>query len=125
MSEENLYNIKEENTNGQVQIADEVVAIIAGLAAREVEGVAKLTGTLSNELATKLGVKNPAKGVKVELFPGEVKVDVSIEVLYEYSIPKVSEMVQEKVKQAIETMTGLKVTEVNIRISGVGISDAN
>lgn len=125
MSEENSYNIKEENTNGQVQIADEVVAIIAGLAAREVEGVARLTGTLSNELATRLGVKNPAKGVKVELFPGEVKVDVSIEVLYEYSILKVSEMVQEKVKQAIETMTGLKVTKVNIRISGVGSMDAN
>lgn len=125
MSEENSYNIKEENTNGQVQIADEVVAIIAGLAAREVEGVARLTGTLSNELATRLGVKNPAKGVKVELSPGEVKVDVSIEVLYEYSILKVSEMVQEKVKQAIETMTGLKVTKVNIRISGVGSLDAN
>jgi uncharacterized alkaline shock family protein YloU len=125
MDEENVYNIKEENSLGQVQIADEVVAVIAGLAACEVEGVLKLAGTIPGELASMLGKKNPAKGVKVELLPGEVKVDISIVVLYEYSIPKVSEQVQDKVKQAIETMTGLNVTEVNIRIAGVSLSDAN
>ncbi len=125
MSEENVYNIKEENSLGQVQIADDVVAIIAGLAASEVEGVYKLTGNFSNELASKLGKKNPAKGVKVELLPGKVKVDISIEVLYEYSIPAVSSQVQEKVKQAIETMTGLVVEEVNIRIAGVRVADTN
>jgi uncharacterized alkaline shock family protein YloU len=85
----------------------------------------KLAGTIPGELASMLGKKNPAKGVKVELLPGEVKVDISIVVLYEYSIPKVSEQVQDKVKQAIETMTGLNVTEVNIRIAGVSLSDAN
>jgi uncharacterized alkaline shock family protein YloU len=125
MSEENVYNIKEENSLGQVQIADDVVAVIAGLAACEVEGVSKLTGTIPGELASMLGKKNPAKGVKVELLPGEVKVDISIVVLYEYSIPSVSEKVQDKVKQAIETMTGLNVTEVNIKIAGVNLSDAN
>ncbi|MBP3325345.1 MAG: Asp23/Gls24 family envelope stress response protein [Coprococcus sp.] len=125
MSEENVYNIKEENSLGQVQIADDVVAIIAGLAASEVEGVYKLAGNFSNELASKLGKKNPAKGVKVELLPGKVKVDVSIEVLYEYSIPAVSSQVQDKVKQAIETMTGLVVEEVNIRITGVRVADTN
>lgn len=125
MSEENVYNIKEENSLGQVQIADDVVAIIAGLAASEVEGVYKLAGKFSNELASKLGKKNPAKGVKVELLPGKVRVDVSIEVLYEYSIPAVSSQVQDKVKQAIETMTGLVVEEVNIRITGVRVADTN
>lgn len=125
MSEENVYNIKEENPLGQVQIADEVVAIIAGLAACEVDGVSRLTGNLTNELASMLGKKNPAKGVRVELLPGEVKVDVSIEVLYEYSIPKVSAQVQDKVKQAIETMTGLTVTKVNIKIAGVRMKDSN
>jgi uncharacterized alkaline shock family protein YloU len=127
MSEEmgNIYNIKEEGLLGQVQIADEVLAIIAGIAAGEVEGVSKLTGNLTGELASRLGKKNPAKGVKVELIPGEVKVELSIEVLYDYSIPKVSAKVQEKVKQAIETMTGLTVTEVNIKIAGVKMDDAN
>lgn len=125
MSEENVYSIKEENSLGQVQIAGDVVAIIAGLAASEVEGVYKLAGNFSNELATKLGKKNPAKGVKVELLPGKVKVDISIEILYEYSIPAISSQVQEKVKQAIETMTGLAVEEVNIKIAGVRIADTN
>ena len=104
--QDNSYNIEESNSLGKVQIADDVVAIIAGLAAGEVEGVYR-----------------PAKGVKVELLPGKVKVDIAIEVLYEYSIPSVSGQVQDKVKQAIETMTGLSVEEVNIRIAGVRVGD--
>ena len=87
------------------------------------EGVYRLTGNLPNELASRLGKKNPAKGVKVELLPGKVKVELAIEVLYEYSIPSVSGQVQDKVKQAIETMTGLMVEEVNIRIAGVRVGD--
>ena len=121
--QDNSYNIEESNSLGKVQIADDVVAIIAGLAAGEVEGVYRLTGNLPNELASKIGKKNPAKGVKVELLPGKVKVDIAIEVLYEYSIPSVSGQVQDKVKQAIETMTGLSVEEVNIRIAGVRVGD--
>lgn len=123
-AQDGSYNIEENNPLGRVQIADDVVAIIAGLAAGEVEGVYRLTGSISNELASRLGRKNPAKGVKVELLPGKVKVDISIEVLYEYSIPSVSGQVQDKVKQAIETMTGLSVEQVNIRIAGVRVSDA-
>ena len=126
MSEENTStyeNIEEENSIGHVQIAGEVIAIIAGLAATEVDGVSRLAGSLSNELASRLGKKNPAKGVKVELLPGEV--DLAIDVLYEYSIPTVTTQVQDKVKQAIETMTGLNVTKVNIRVAGVRMADAN
>ena len=119
MSEENTStyeNIEEENSIGHVQIAGEVIAIIAGLAATEVDGVSRLAGSLSNELASRLGKKNPAKGVKV---------DLAIDVLYEYSIPTVTTQVQDKVKQAIETMTGLNVTKVNIRVAGVRMADAN
>ena len=90
-----------------------------------VDGVYKLAGNLSNEIASRLGRKNPAKGVKVDLIPGEVRVDLGIIVYYEYKIKKVSEQVQEKVKQAIETMTGLNVTKVNIRVAGVKMNDAN
>lgn len=122
--QDNSYNLEESTSLGKVQIADDVVAIIAGLAAGEVEGVYRLTGSLPNELASKLGKKNPAKGVKVELLPGKVKVDITIEVLYEYSIPSVSGQVQDKVKQAIETMTGLAVEGVNIKIAGVRMNDA-
>ena len=102
-----------------------MVAVIAGIAASDVDGVYKLAGNLSNEIASRLGRKNPAKGVKVDLIPGEVRVDLGIIVYYEYKIKKVSEQVQEKVKQAIETMTGLNVTKVNIRVAGVKMNDAN
>ena len=115
MSEENTStyeNIEEENSIGHVQIAGEVIAIIAGLAATEVDGVSRLAGSLSNELASRLGKKNPAKGVKVELLPGEVKVDLAIDVLYEYSIPTVTTQVQDKVKQAIETPYAKSVEQV-------------
>ena len=122
---EDVYDIKEETSYGQVQIAGYVVAVIAGIAASEVDGVYKLAGNLSNEIASRLGRKNPAKGVKVDLIPGEVRVDLGIIVYYEYKIKKVSEQVQEKVKQAIETMTGLNVTKVNIRVAGVKMNDAN
>ena len=122
---EDVYDIKEETSYGQVQIAGDVVAVIAGIAASEVDGVYKLAGNLSNEIASRLGRKNPAKGVKVDLIPGEVRVDLGIIVYYEYKIKKVSEQVLEKVKQAIETMTGLNVTKVNIRVAGVKMNDAN
>ena len=104
---------------GQVQIADEVVAIIAGLAATEVEGVASMAGNITNELVSKLGMKNLSKGVKVSVENGVVKVDLTLNIDYGYSVPKTSEKVQERVKSAIENMTGLTVSDVNIRIASV------
>lgn len=104
---------------GDVQIADEVVAIIAGLAATEVEGVVSMNGNITNELVGKLGMKNLSKGVKVTFAPDSVSVHLALTLEYGYSIPKTSKQVQERVKLAIETMTGLTVAEVNIRIAGV------
>jgi uncharacterized alkaline shock family protein YloU len=115
----NTYKILDDGKVGEVQIADEVVAIIAGLAATEVEGVASMAGNVTNELVSKLGMKNLAKGVKVEVSTEAVVVDMALNMKYGYSIPKTSQLVQEKVKQAIENMTGLNVAEVNIRIAGV------
>ena len=115
------YNVKETGVLGDIQIADEVIAIIAGLAATEVEGVAKMYGNITNELVSKIGIKNLSKGVKVAVTPEDVKVDLSLEVRYGYSVMEVSKKVQEKVKQAIETMTGLDVSMVRVRIAGVAI----
>ena len=117
-----VFKIKEDNL-GQVRIADEVVAIIAGLAATEVEGVASMAGNITNELVSKLGMKNLSKGVKVDVTEDVVDVEVSLNIAYGYSIPEVSEKVQEKVKSAIETMTGLQVSDVNIRIVGIDMED--
>lgn len=108
-----------EHTIGTVQIADDVVAIIAGLAATEVEGVASMAGNITKEIISKFGMKNLSKGVKVKLAEGEVSVEVALNVAYGYNVPDVSVKVQEKVKSAIENMTGLNVAEVNVKIAGV------
>lgn len=115
------HRIYENGQVGEVQIADEVVAIIAGLAATEVEGVSSMAGNITNELVGKLGMKNLSKGVKVEVLEGAVSVELSLHMKYGYNIPAVSGKVQEKVKTAIENMTGLQVSDVNIRIAGVDI----
>ena len=114
-----IHMIHADGKLGEVQIADEVVAIIAGLAATEVEGVAAMAGNITNELISKLGMKNLSKGVKVLVTDRSVDVDLALNIEYGYSIMKVSEKVQEKVKAAIENMTGLSVADVNIRIAGV------
>lgn len=114
------YMIKDSNL-GEVKIADEVVAIIAGLAATEVEGVSSMAGNITNELVSKLGMKNLSKGIKVEVLDGVVDVDVALNIAFGYAIPEVSAKVQEKVKTAIENMTGLEVGSVNIRIAAVDL----
>ncbi len=116
------FKIKDNNL-GVVKIADEVVAIIAGLAATEVEGVSSMAGNITNELVSKLGMKNLSKGVRVEVMGDVANVDVSLNIAYGYAIPEVSAKVQEKVKTAIENMTGLEVSVVNIRIASVDMGN--
>ena len=106
---------------GNVKIANEVVSIIAGIAASEVEGVHEMNGGVVEGLTGILGKKNFTKGVKVEVGEKECSVDVYLTMEYGVSIPKVSERVQENVIKAINTMTGLKVVEVNVYVQGVYI----
>ena len=120
---QNGYMIPGEEGVGQVQIADEVVAIIAGLAATEVEGVASMAGNITNELVSKLGMKNLSKGVRVTILEGVVTVDLSLNIEYGRNILETSKKVQEKVKSAIENMTGLEVADVNIHIASVDMEN--
>lgn len=106
---------------GEVQIANEVVSSIAGISASEVEGVDSMAGGFTNELAGKFGVKNLSKGVKVEMANESVTVDLALYMKYGYNIPKTCTQVQEKVAQAINSMTGLTVKNVNVRIAGVSL----
>ena len=108
---------------GEVQIADEVVAIIAGMAATEVKGVASMAGNIKNELVAKMGMKNLSKGVKVEVTDTDVSVDLALNLVFEANILEVAGKVQEKVKAAIENMTGLEVADVNIRVAGVDMPE--
>ena len=117
--ERTTYTIQNDNSMGEVQIADEVVAIIAALAATEVDGVASMAGNITNELVSRLGMKNLSKGVKVDVLEGVVTVSLALNLKYNYSIMDVTAKVQERVKTAIENMTGLEVADINIRVAGV------
>lgn len=110
----------EENT-GVVQIADDVVAMIASLAATEVEGVSAMAGNITNELMGRVGMKKLTKGVRVIVTGRKVRVDLAVTMEYGYNIPATCHQVQAKVKAAIENMTGLECTDVNIRISGIKV----
>ena len=108
--------LAEENV-GVVQI----VAMIASLAATEVEGVNAMAGNITNELMSKAGVKKLTKGVRVVVQEGRVRVDLAVTMEYGYNIPATCGQVQAKVKAAIENMTGLTCSDVNIRIAGVRV----
>ena len=110
--------LKDENV-GVVQIADDVVAMIASLAATEVRGVNAMAGNITNEMMSKVGVKKLTKGVRVLVDNGNVRVDLAVTMEYGFNIPDTCKQVQAKVKAAIENMTGLTCTDVNIRILGV------
>ena len=109
------------NELGTIKVSDEVVAIIAGLAATEVAGVAGMSGGIAGGIAEALGRKNLSKGVKVEVGEKEAAIDLFIIVEYGSRIPDVAWNIQEKVKKTVESMTGLCVVEVNIHIQGVNI----
>lgn len=113
------YKIQDLGKVGEVHIADEVVAIIAGLAATEVEGVASMAGNITNELVSKLGMKSLSRGVKVTVLEGVVTVDLSLNIEYGKNVLETSRNVQERVKTSIENMTGLEVADVNIHIASV------
>lgn len=113
--------LKEDENIGAVQIADDVVAMIASLAATEVEGVSAMAGNITNELMSKVGMKNLTKGVKVEVAEQKVRVDLAVTMEYGYNIPATCQKVQSKVKNAIENMTGLTCSDVNIRIAGINM----
>ena len=121
--ERSTYTIKEDENLGEVKIADEVVAIIAGLAAMEVEGGASMSGNATKELISRLGMKSLSKGVKVDVLEGIVTVSLKLNLQYGYNVLEVSGKVQEKVKTAIENMTGLTVADVKIRVAGVDIPE--
>ena len=117
MEEKDL--VKSENGLGSVKIADEVVSIIAGLAATEIDGIAGMSGGLVGGIAEMLGRKNFSKGVRVEVGEREAAIDLYIIVKYGVRIPDVALAAQENIKRAIETMTGLSVVEVNVHVQGV------
>lgn len=122
MSEQNVTIYDSNDKNGCVSYANEVIATIAGVAAIEVEGIAGMSGGISSGFADLLGKKNLTKGVKVEIGKEEAAIDLNVVVEYDCPIHKVAETVQENVKKAVETMTGLRAVEVNVNVQGVNVT---
>lgn len=112
-----------ERNVGQIRIANEVVGIISGLAATEIAGVAGMSAGIAGGIAEMLGKKSLAKGVRVEVGEKEAAVDLYVIMEYGVSIPDVAWQVQENVKKAIESMTGLDVVEVNVHVQGVSFQN--
>ena len=122
-AEEHTHVLESEEKFGEIRIADEVVAMIAGLAASEVNGVASMAGNLTRDLIQKLGGKSLSRGVRISMDQKEVSVKLAINIRYGYNVPSTCEAVQEKVKTAIETMTGLTVKDVSIKIVNVAMQE--
>ncbi|MCD7882292.1 MAG: Asp23/Gls24 family envelope stress response protein [Lachnospiraceae bacterium] len=122
-AEVHTYKLENDEQFGEVRIADEVVAIIAGLAASEVEGVASMAGNVTRDLINKLSFKSLSKGVRITVEDRTVKVALAINIRYGYNVPTTCAQIQEKVKTAIETMTGLDVAEVNVKIVNVQMNE--
>ena len=112
-----------DSENNKIRIADEVVAVIAGKAVSEINGVSEMSGGFAGGISEVLsGKKNLSKGIKVVVTDKDAKIDVNIIVEYGIRIPEIAFEIQTKVKKAVETMTGLKVTEVNVHVQGVNIN---
>ncbi len=115
-----MTELKTNNVNiGQIQIADEVIAIIAGTAALEVDGVVGMSGNFTGDIAEILGKKNLSKGVKVVVEENEVKIDINMLIKFGFKIHEVCVEIQKRVKNAVETMTGLEASEVNVNVTAI------
>ena len=121
---ESIKHLQTEDFSSEVKISSDVIATIAALAATEVEGIDSLQGNITNEIIGKLGIKNVSKGVEITFDPSGENVEASIAAVikYGYSIPDIVKTVQDKVKNAIESMVGMNCTSVNIDIVGVNVN---
>lgn len=119
----NTHVIHENEQTGQVVIADEVIVMIAALAATEVEGVDSMAGNVTQKMIAKLGRSQLSRGVKVDVNEEEVSAYISLNIRFGYNIPDVAARVQDRVKTAIENMVGFTVKDVNIKIAGVIVEE--
>lgn len=119
-----MYEEKSIDTTGKINISDEVIAVVSGVASLEVQGVTSMCTTFAEGITDFFGKKNYSKGVKAVIEGEDVKISVSITVDFGCNIPVVACEVQEKVKREVETMTGLNVTAVDVYVNGISMPKA-
>lgn len=115
----NTYKIYDNSELGEVNISDDVLAVISAMAALEVDGVVGMAGNITSEIVAKLGMKKLSKGVHVDVADDSVMIDVAIILRMNENIINISKKVQDKIKTTVENMTGLEVANVNVNISNV------
>ena len=118
-AERNTYIINDNSELGEVHISDDVLAVISAMAAMEVDGVLAMAGNITAEIVARLGMKKLSKGVRVKVDENTVVIDLSIVLIMNENIVKISNKVQDKVKTTVENMTGMEVAGVNVNISNV------
>ncbi|MDQ0350983.1 putative alkaline shock family protein YloU [Alkalibacillus filiformis] len=123
MDENQLLNVSEDNSLGRVEIAPEVIEVIAGIAVNEVNGVANMRGNIASNVTERLGKKKHGKGVKVELTEEGIEIDVYTVLDYGVSIPKVCEKIQDNIRTTLKNMTALEIIEINVHVVGVQIEE--
>ncbi|KGP72921.1 Asp23/Gls24 family envelope stress response protein [Pontibacillus yanchengensis] len=116
---EHLLNVGEGSTLGEVEIAPEVIEVIAGIAASEVAGVASMRGNFASGVAERLGKINHGKGIKVELSEEGIIIDIYVVMDFGISIPKTAQKIQDNTRQALRNMTALEIKEINVHIVGI------
>ena len=119
MSDKQLLNVTDGSTLGNIEIAPEVIEVIAGIAVSEVAGVASMRGNFASGVAERLGKKNHGKGVKVELTENGILIDAYVVMDYGISIPDTAQKIQDNTRQALKNMTALEINEINVHIVGV------
>lgn len=113
-----------QNTDiGNIHISEEVIAVIAGIAATEGPEVYSLVGNITNEIVSKMGIKSLSKGIKVDMAEDTVTISVTVNIVYGYNIPKTCQAIQERIIQSVESMTGMSVAEVNVNVNDITTED--
>lgn len=119
MEGQNILEMEGNSGLGKIEIAPEVIEVIAGIAASEVEGIAQMRGNFATGVVERLGKKNHGKGVKVELTEEGIIVDIYCTMKFGVSIPVVAQKVQDNIRQALLNMTALEASEVNVHVVAI------
>lgn len=123
MTEQNLLNVSDHTDLGKIEIAPEVIEVITGIAASEVDGISEMRGNFATDVVERFGRRAHGKGVKVEITSEGVLIDLYVVVKFRVSIPSVAEKLQENIRQTLKNMTALETKEINVHVVGIQMED--
>ncbi len=120
-----ILNVSENTELGKIEIAPEVIEVITGIAASEVEGISEMRGSFASDVVERFGKKSHGKGVKVELTEDGIAIDLYVVIKFGVSIPKVAEMLQTNIRQSLKNMTALDTKEINVHVVGIQMDQSS